>query len=123
MFPAARPQAPSTFSRHQQVDAYCGPKPTIPDFVHEDPCEFARLKLALDNVLSPDASEHFKYQILTDHLKCEDALLIADSYRNSLFPFSDTMRALTEMHGQPQHLALKRISNLMNGPNIKSGDI
>lgn len=80
------------------------------------------MKLALDNILPPDAPERFKFQILTDHLKCEEALLIADSYSNSLFPFSDTMGALTEMYGQPQQLAL-RISNLMDGPNIKSGDI
>ncbi|CAL9699989.1 unnamed protein product [Knipowitschia caucasica] len=33
------------------------------------------------------------------------------------------MRALNEMYGQPQQLALKRISNLMDGPNIRIGDI
>uniref|UniRef100_A0AAV2MMI3 Uncharacterized protein n=1 Tax=Knipowitschia caucasica TaxID=637954 RepID=A0AAV2MMI3_KNICA len=103
--------------------SYRGPKPTIPDFKTEDPREFARLKLALDNLLSYDASEHFKFQILTDHLKCEEALLIADSYSNSPYPFTDTMRALNEMYGQPQQLALKRISNLMDGPNIRTGDI
>ena len=91
--------------------------------MHEDSCEFARLKLALDNILPLDAPEHFKFQILTDHLRCEEALLIADSYSNSSFPFSDTMRALIEMYGQPQHLALKRITKLMDGPSIRGGDI
>ncbi|KAK7938318.1 hypothetical protein WMY93_001644 [Mugilogobius chulae] len=112
-----------SYSRAAVPDAYHGPKPTIPDFKSEDPREFARLKLALDNLLPYDASEHFKFQILTDHLKCEEALLIADSYSNSPYPFTDTMRALTEMYGQPQQLALKRISNLMNEPNIRPGDI
>lgn len=91
--------------------------------MHEDPCEFASLKLALDNILPPDASECLKFQILTDNLKCKEALLIADSYSNGLFPLNATMRALTEVYGQPQQLALKRISNLMDAPNIKSGDV
>ena len=91
--------------------------------MHKDPREFARLKLALDNILPLDATEHFNFQILTDHLKCKEAMLITDSYSNSPFPFRDTLRALTEMYGQPQHLALKRITKLMDGPNIRSGDI
>ncbi|XP_061733574.1 uncharacterized protein LOC133536902 isoform X1 [Nerophis ophidion] len=33
------------------------------------------------------------------------------------------MRALTEMYGEPQQLALKKISELMDGPNIRTGDI
>ncbi len=102
---------------------YRGPTPTIPHFSHDDPREFARLKLALDNVLHDDASESFKFQILLDHLKLEDALLVADSYSHSRTPFSDTMRALTDMYGQPHQLALQRITNLMDGPNIRSGDV
>ncbi|XP_055013773.1 uncharacterized protein LOC129410260 [Boleophthalmus pectinirostris] len=113
----------SPYRRAPAREMYRGPKPTIPDFKSEDPREFARLKLALDNLLPYDASEHFKFQILTDHLKCEEALLIADSYSNSHYPFTDTMMALTEMYGQPQQLALKRISNVMDGPNIRTGDI
>uniref|UniRef100_A0AAV2LIV0 Polyprotein n=1 Tax=Knipowitschia caucasica TaxID=637954 RepID=A0AAV2LIV0_KNICA len=129
--PSYRPSSPRArpdsryygYERGYSPGSYRGPKPTIPDFKTEDPREFARLKLALDNLLSYDASEHFKFQILTDHLKCEEALLIADSYSNSPYPFTDTMRALNEMYGQPQQLALKRISNLMDGPNIRIGDI
>nr|XP_055025291.1 uncharacterized protein LOC129415362 [Misgurnus anguillicaudatus] len=102
---------------------YRGPTPTIPDFVHDDPREFTRLKIALDNVLPNNATESFKFQILMDHLKLEDALLVADSYSHSSYPFSDTMRALTDMYGQPHQLALQRISQLMDGPNIKSGDV
>nr|XP_057925810.1 uncharacterized protein LOC131127691 [Doryrhamphus excisus] len=119
------PPYPSTtpYGRMPALDSYRGPKPTIPDFKSEDPREFARLKLALDNLLPYDAPERFKFQILMDHLKCEEALLIADSYSNSPRPFADTMRALTEMYGQPQQLALKRISMLMDGPNVRTGDI
>lgn len=108
---------------HSSPMQYRGPTPTIPDFVHDDPREFTRLKIALDNLLPDDATESFKFQILIDHLKLEDALLVADSYSHSRYPFSDTMRALTDMYGQPHQLALQRISNLMDGPNIKSGDV
>ncbi|RXN27328.1 hypothetical protein ROHU_020207 [Labeo rohita] len=108
---------------HAMPGQYRGPTPTIPDFVHDDPREFSRLKLALDNILPYDASESFKFQILLDHLKLEDALLVADSYSHSRLPFSDTMRALTDMYGQPHQLALQRITSLMDGPNIKGGDV
>lgn len=108
---------------HSPPMQYRGPTPTIPDFGRDDPREFSRLKLALNNVLPEDASESFKFQILMDHLKLEDALLVADSYSHSRTPFSDTMRALTDMYGQPHQLALQRITNLMDGPNIRSGDV
>lgn len=125
-YPSDRQHSPHldpSFGKSSALEYYHGPKPTIPYFKSEDPREFARLKLALDNLLPYDAPEHFKFQILTDHLKCEEALLIADSYSNSPLPFTDTIRALTEMYGQPQQLALKRISDLMDGPNIRPGDI
>ncbi|XP_035460710.2 uncharacterized protein LOC118283111 isoform X1 [Scophthalmus maximus] len=105
------------------LEKYCEPMPTIPNFVHEDPGEFLKFKLALDCIVPADASEGFKYQVLINHLKYEDALLVAESYSNSLSPFRDTMRALTEMFGQPHQLASKRISNLMDGPNIRTGDV
>ncbi len=70
-----------------------------------------------------DATEHFKYLILTDHLKLEEALLVSDSYSNSRLPFTYTMRTLTKMYGQPHQLALQRIADLMDGPNIHSGDV
>ncbi len=84
--------------------------------------EFAQLKVALDNLLPANATERFKFQILTDHLKLEEALLIADSYSNSRYPYSHTKQALTELYGQPHQLALQRIAGLMDGPNIRSGD-
>lgn len=105
-----------------QENTYRGPTPTIPNFTKEDPREFARLKVALDNLLPADAKEHFKFQILMDHLKFEEALLIADSYSNSRYPYTHTMQALTELYGQPHQLALQRIAVMMDGPSIRSGD-
>lgn len=103
--------------------SYRGPIPTIPHFCSEDPREFARLKIALENLLPAESTERFKYQILVDHLKQENALLIADSYVNSRYPYTNTMRSLTALYGQPHQLALQRIAELMDGPKIKSGDI
>lgn len=34
-----------------------------------EPREFARLKVALENPLPEDATEHIEYQILVDHLQ------------------------------------------------------
>ena len=87
------------------------------------PREFARLRIALDNILPKDATEHFKSQILVEHLKLEEALLIADSYSNSHYPFIDTMAALNQQYGQPHQLALQSIAEFMDGPNINSGNI
>ncbi len=85
--PTSRQQQPYVPYRSSlppsQENIYRGPTPTIPDFTREDPREFARLKVALDNRLPANATERFKFQILTDHLKLEEALLIADSYSNS----------------------------------------
>ncbi len=108
-----------SFSRER---TYRGPAPTIPFLTSPDPGEFSRLRISLENILPEDATEHFKYQILTDHLKLEEALLVSDSYSNRL-PFTYTMRALTKMYGQPHQLALQRIADLMDGPNIHSGDV
>lgn len=99
-----------------------GPTPKIPLFIHRDPMEFSRLKLALMNLLPRDATELFKYQVLVDHLRLEEACLIADSYINSHTPYSDTMAALNEKFGQPHQVALKRIAAVMDSPEIRRGD-
>ncbi|XP_051980634.1 uncharacterized protein LOC127641859 [Xyrauchen texanus] len=101
---------------------YRGPTPTIPDFIHPNPREFSRLKIALENILPANATERFKFQILMDHLKLEEALLIADSYCHSQHPYTRTMAALDQQFGQPHQLALQRIAELMDGTNIASGD-
>lgn len=102
---------------------YRGPKPTIPKFIHPDPTEFARLRMALENLLPPNATELFKYQILVDHLKFDEARLIADAYLNSPKPYTDTMAALHDKFGQPHQLALRKIASVLDGPEIRRGDI
>lgn len=102
--------------------AYRGPRPTIPKFSQPDPSEFARLRIALENLLPPDATELFSYQILVDHLKLEEAKLIADAYRNSPTPFSDTMAALHDKFGQPHQLALRKIASVLEADEVKRGD-
>lgn len=115
--------SPSQVPQFEPESMYRGPTPTIPDFVHPNPREFSRLKIALENTLPASATERYKFQILTDHLKLEEALLIADSYSHSQYPFTRTMAALDQQYGQPHQLALQRIAELMDGPNISSGDI
>ncbi|XP_008403833.1 uncharacterized protein LOC103462653 isoform X2 [Poecilia reticulata] len=102
---------------------YRGPKPTIPKFIHPDPSEFARLRMALENLLPPNATEVFKYQIPVDHLKFDEARLIADAYLNSPKPYTDTMAALHDKFGQPHQLALRKIASVLDGPEIRRGDI
>ncbi len=116
--PTGRPQ-----STEFPETSYRGPQPTIPCFIRRDPSEFARLKLALDNLLPDDATELFKYQVLLDHLKFEEACLIADSFLNSPRPYTDTMTALTDRFGRPHHLALTKIAAVMDAPDVQPGDL
>lgn len=101
---------------------YKGPSPTIPYFRTKDPSEFARLKIALENLLPPDSTEMFKYQVLVDHLKLDDACLIADSFLHSPTPYRDTMLALNERFGQPHQVALRRIATILDSPDISRND-
>lgn len=96
---------------------YRGPTPTTPISVMMIP------ENSLGNVLPDDASESFKFQILLEHLELEDALLVADCYSQSGYPFSNTIIALTDVYGQAHQLALQRITNLIDGHNIRSGDV
>ncbi|XP_039529707.1 uncharacterized protein LOC120480545 [Pimephales promelas] len=114
--------APSMASMELTEKYYKGPCPTIPFFRNKDPSEFARLKMALDNLLPPDSTEMFKYQVLVDHLKLDDACLIADSFLHSPTPYRDTMMALNERFGQPHQVALKRIATILDSPDISRND-
>ncbi|XDV33330.1 hypothetical protein PO909_003765 [Leuciscus waleckii] len=107
---------------HSSEYVYRGPTPTIPKFSRPDPSEFARLRIALENLLPPDGTELFKYQILVDHLKLDEAKLIADAFLNSPTPFTDTMVALHEKFGQPHQLALRKIASVLEAPDVKHGD-
>ncbi|KAL0153282.1 hypothetical protein M9458_051409 [Cirrhinus mrigala] len=109
--PGLRPVAPYSGSEY----VYRGPAPTIPKFSRPDP--------ALKNLLPPDGTELFKYQILVNHLKFEEARMIADAYLNSPTPFTDTMAALHDKFGQPHQLALRKIAGVLESPDIKRGDI
>lgn len=91
----------STLHPDERESTYRGPTPTILDFITGDPGEFTPLKIALENLLPPNATELFRYQILMDHLRSDKARLVADSYLNSPFLYTDTMAALTERFGQP----------------------
>nr|XP_055023116.1 uncharacterized protein LOC129413455 [Misgurnus anguillicaudatus] len=123
--PEVRLTSDTTHLAHPSVSDYVyrGPTPTIPKFTRPDPSEFARLRIALENLLPPNGTELFKYQILVDHLKLDEAKLIADAYLNSPFPFTDTMRALHEKYGQPHQLALRKIAVVLEMPDVKRGDI
>lgn len=57
-----------------------------------------------------------------DHLKLEDARLIADAYLNSPTSYTDTIAALSEKFGWPHQLALQKIANVMDSPDIQRGD-
>ncbi|KAJ8391401.1 hypothetical protein AAFF_G00090310 [Aldrovandia affinis] len=81
------------------------------------------MKIVLENILPGDATKRFQFQILTDHLKHEEASLVADSYCNSRQPYTDTMLALTKIYGQPHKLAVQCITELMDGPDVRSGDV
>ncbi|RXN30240.1 guanine nucleotide-binding subunit alpha-12 isoform X2 [Labeo rohita] len=101
---------------------YRGPKPSIPYLVYKDPSRFARLKLALHNLLPEDVSELFKFQILVDYLQLEEAKLIADSFLNSPYPYTATMAALTENFVKPHQLALSKIAQVMDAQDVCPGD-
>ncbi len=76
--PPQRPEiTPRAEMDHKQERIYRGPAPTIPILTSADPRQFSRLRMALENLLPADATERFKYQVLTDHLKVEEALLVA----------------------------------------------
>ena len=55
------------------------PVPALPNLVNDSEREFPDLKMALDYLLNSHAelSEHYKYRVLMDHLKLDEAILIA----------------------------------------------
>lgn len=59
--PANFPEIQANTVRQEII--YRGPQPTIPDFTRRDPSEFARLKLALTNLLPDEATELFRYKL------------------------------------------------------------
>lgn len=98
------------------------PTPRIPPLTSPDPRQFMRMKIGLENVLPQDATERFKFQILTNHLRCEEALLAANSFISSMQPYSAAMKELTRMYGQPDRILTQQVRALVNGPDIQTSD-
>lgn len=90
---------------------------------HISPVRFVPLKLALGNLLPDDATELYKYQVLWDHLKFEEAHLITDSFLNSSWPYTDTMTTLTDRFGRAHQLALIKIAAVRYGPDVQPRDL
>lgn len=95
----------ATAKKQRGVIPYRDPTPSIPKFKRDDSREFARLRLALDNILPGKAMEEFKYQVFCDRLKLADALA-----------------PLIKHYGQPQQLSLQQIAELIEEPTIRAGD-
>lgn len=117
-----RPGRPLHDDKPPAQRTHLGPRPSIPHLMSPDTREFLKMKIALENAVPEDATERLKFKILAEHLKYEEAWLVADLHRNSRFPYTDTMRMLTKMYAQPHKVAMQRIGELMDGPDVHSGD-
>lgn len=49
-------------------------------------------------------------------------LLVADSFLSSTQPYTEAMKMLTDMYGQPDRIIIQQIRALVNGPDIQTGD-
>lgn len=68
--------------------------------------------MALENLLSPDETEQYKFHILLDPLKLESACNFVLAYSNHPLPFSTAWAALQQKCGQPHQLVLREIAFL-----------
>ena len=50
--------------------------PSFPNLTREDEMQYRTLRMALSNLLDPNETEHFKYHVLLDHLKVDQAKLL-----------------------------------------------
>ena len=96
--------------------------PSFPDLTREDESQNMMLKMALSNLLDPGESEQYKYHILLDHLKVDQAKQLALAYVHAPDPFTQASRALNERYGQPRQLALRELRVIMDLPAIRAGD-
>jgi len=97
-------------------------RPSFPCFKRNDPQEFAMLNMALKNLLPSEESEQYKYHILLDHLKLDDARHLALAYAHDPQPYTTALHALQRKYGQPHHLVLRELASIQNLPAIRSGD-
>ncbi|XP_028435101.1 protein transport protein sec31-like [Perca flavescens] len=104
--------------RYRPIEA-----PKFPDLTREDEVQYRMLRMALNNLLDPDESEEFKFHILLDHLKVDQARRLASAYSYAQQPFTEALKALDERYGQPRQLALRELKNIMALPPDTSGGL
>ena len=77
MLPHSSPLAPPAgrLQSYRRVEG-----PSFPDLTREDESQNMMLKMALSNLLDPGESEQYKYYILLDHLKVDQAKRLARAY-------------------------------------------
>lgn len=78
------------------------PKPKLPHLSSGRESDFALLKKAVDSLLGPHhphLTEHYKYQVLLEHLKLPSAYKLSHSC-----PYSTALSALQDKYGQPRQL-------------------
>ncbi|KAL3999531.1 AP-5 complex subunit zeta-1 [Sarotherodon galilaeus] len=96
--------------------------PSFPDLTSEDEIQYRLLRMALTNLLDPHETEHFKYHVLLDHLKVDQAKRLVISFSYAPDPYTQAIKALDECYGQPRQLALKELRNILELPPIRAGD-
>ncbi|XP_025760072.1 uncharacterized protein LOC112844660 [Oreochromis niloticus] len=96
--------------------------PSFPDLSREDEMQYRMLRMALTNLLDPHETEHFKYHVLLDHLKVDQAKRLALAFSYAPDPYTQAIKALDERYGQPRQLALKELKNILELPPIRAGD-
>ncbi|KAL0152965.1 hypothetical protein M9458_051718 [Cirrhinus mrigala] len=96
--------------------------PSFPDLTREDESQYLMVKMALSNLLDPGESEQYKYHILLDHLKVDQAKTLALAYVYAPDPYTQAIRALDEGYSQPRQLALIKLQAIMEMPAIRIGD-
>ncbi|KAL3975387.1 gephyrin [Sarotherodon galilaeus] len=123
---AQRPLVPITASSGHsssiRTHVYKLEGPSFPDLTSEDEIQYRLLRMALTNLLDPHETEHFKYHVLLDHLKVDQAKRLAISFSYAPDPYTQAMKALDERYGQPRQLALKELRNILELPPIRAGD-
>ena len=119
--PADRNHYPPAWGQEQ---AYRGPLPGIPDLLRPDPRGLAKLQRAMEESFPPRSgiSEGMKFRILQEHLKFEEATLVAEAHADSTRPYSKTMKALNEQFGRFQEVVKQSMTEIVRGPNISGED-
>jgi len=130
--PSLMPQSFTSSSHHQEQRSVAPPPgrthvyklegPSFPNLTREDEMQYRMLRMALSNLLDPNETEHFKYHVLLDHLKVDQAKRLALAFSYASDPYTKAIKALDERYGQPMQLALKELRNIMDLPPIRVGD-